>query len=180
MVELSPKLFYHGFEHVENVLDAAREIGESEYLSPPEWDILNTAILLHDSGFMHVYKNHEEEGCAIAEKLLPNYKYSRESIEIVKGIIMATKIPQRPKNKLERIIADADLFHLGSDNFAEVSEKLYLELSGFDLIADKTVWLRSQISFLDQHIYFTEYCRTHKGLKKEANLELLREQLIAV
>ena len=37
----------------------------------------------------------------------------KKDIEIICGIIMATKIPQRPKNYLEEIICDADLNYLG-------------------------------------------------------------------
>jgi len=43
-------------------------------------------------------------------------------------MIMATKIPQSPKNLLEQIICDADLDYLGRERYEENSLLLLQEL----------------------------------------------------
>ena len=49
----------------------------------------------------------------MAKEELPKFGLSEKDIELICGMIMATKIPQNPKTKLEKIIADADLEYLG-------------------------------------------------------------------
>ena len=71
--------------------------------------LLKVAVLYHDLGFTRVYKNHEEVGIEIAQAGITRVRFYRKEIDIIAGMIMATKIPQNPKTQLERIIADADL-----------------------------------------------------------------------
>ena len=55
--------------------------------------------------------NHEDEGIKIATVFLAEHKVKDEIIAGIKGCITATKMPQSPKNLMEEIVADADLFH---------------------------------------------------------------------
>ena len=71
--------------------------------------LLKTAALWHDVGFINKNIGHEEEGCVFVKKYLPDYGYTNSEIEIICGLIMATKIPQSPNTKLEQIIADANM-----------------------------------------------------------------------
>ncbi len=72
-------------------------------------------------------------------------------------MIAATKIPQRPKNILEKIVADADLFYLGTPDYKQYSEKLYKELKHFDPSINDEKWLKIQVNFLSSHSYHTKY-----------------------
>jgi hypothetical protein len=74
-------------------------------------------------------ENHEAISCQIAEEILVQFDYSPEQIQKIKGMIMATRIPQTPTNHLEEILADADLDYLGRDDFEEISERLFKELN---------------------------------------------------
>ena len=43
--------------------------------------------------------------------------------DLFSQLILATKVPQKPKNKLEKIICDADLDYLGREDFDNISDK---------------------------------------------------------
>ena len=154
---LSPTLTYHGFHHTLDVVDAAMKIANLEGIVDNEsLVLLETATLFHDLGFISTYRNHEEEGCRIAELILPGFQYSKSQIETINGMIMATKIPQKPHNILEQIIADADLDYLGREDFEPIADSLFQELRQREMVADIETWNKIQVKFLESHHYWTK------------------------
>jgi uncharacterized protein len=174
--KLSPFYYYHNYEHTLYVQEKAIEIGGHEACTAEEIDLLRAAALWHDSGFINTYNGHEEEGCLLARQYLPAYGYSNDDIGKICGMIMATKIPQQPKNKLEEIIADADLEYLGTDAAATTAEKLYKEQQHLDPLLTETAWNKTQISFLQKHHYFTRFCKEQKEPLKLLYLNKLLDQ----
>ena len=173
--KLNPKLTYHGFHHVENVMQAAMMLAEELKLHPKDLLLLKTAVMLHDSGFIKTYSGHEEESILIGKEMLPSYGYSEEDIEKIAGMVRATKIPQLPHNTLENIIADADLEYLGTDKFDEISETLFKELMAFNFIQDRDQWNKIQVNFLSKHAYFTDFCKKYREPLKQLNLEKIKK-----
>ena len=55
--ELSPHLYYHGLQHTLDILRSAINIGEQEKISKYEMQLLKSAALFHDAGFMISKKN---------------------------------------------------------------------------------------------------------------------------
>jgi HD superfamily phosphodiesterase len=172
--KLNPKLTYHGFHHVENVMQAAMMLADHIHLSNEDLLLLKTAVMLHDSGFTVTYVNHEAESVLIGRKMLPAYGYTEADIDIIAGMIMATKIPQMPNNLLEYIIADADLEYLGTDQFDEISESLFVEMMAFNFIKDRDQWNQIQVNFLTKHSYFTDFCRKYREPVKQENLNKVK------
>lgn len=175
--ELSPQLFYHSVEHVLDVYHAAEQIGKAEEISAEEADLLLTAALFHDSGFLKGAKDHEAESCRIARKTLPGFDYLPVEIEQICGMIMATKIPQLPKNNLEEILADADLDYLGRDDFFEIGQQLFEELSVFGTIKTVQEWNELQVRFLESHHYFTKTALQLRQKKKEEHLQKIKSKI---
>ena len=176
--KLDPRLTYHGFHHVENVMKAALMLGEDMKIPADDLLLLKTAVMLHDSGFIKTYQNHEEESILIGGEILPKYGYSNSDFEKIAGMIRATKIPQLPHNTLEYIIADADLEYLGTDQFDEISESLFVELMAFNFIKDRNQWNQIQVNFLSKHHYFTEFCRKYREPAKQVHLEKIKALLV--
>lgn len=172
--ELPADLTYHGFHHTQYVYDAALRIADYEGVTGDELKLLLTGVVLHDIGFINVYKEHEEEGCRIAEMILPEFGYTEEQIDRVKAMILRTKIPQVAFNKLEEIICDADLDYLGTDNFIEIGNQLFTEFLAYGVVKDEEDWNRLQIKFLSSHEYFTDYSRKNRASKKMENYEAIR------
>ncbi len=170
-------LKYHSAEHTAGVLTDAMLIANEEGVSESELFKIKIAALLHDTGFMFTYQNHEEESCAYAKVILPKYHISPEDINHICEIIMATKIPQSPKDQCGNILADADLAYLGTDDFSAISALLFAELKYFNPLLELKAWNEIQIKFLKQHQYFTQYCIAHKTRIKKAHLERLVGEL---
>ncbi len=173
--ELNSNLSYHSLQHVVDVEEAASRLADSEGISDYERDLLLTAVAFHDSGFIYQTKNHEEKGCEIAREVLPTYQYTHEEIERICGMIMATKIPQQPKNILEQIICDADLDYLGREDFWEIGNYLYRELSVYGILSNEQEWNNLQLKFLNAHHYFTRSAIELRQATKQAHLKKIEE-----
>lgn len=175
--ELPKNLTYHSLEHIKDVYGAAKNLAKLEKVSGDDLTLLLTAVLFHDSGFLIQQKEHERVGCGIAKEYLPAYDYSDEQINIICGMIMATKIPQTPTTKLERIICDADLDYLGRNDFFDIGNKLCDELFMYGIISNETEWNKLQIRFLEQHHYFTASSKKLRKSKKAENLALIKSKV---
>lgn len=165
--ELPKNLTYHNVEHILDVYKASIEYARLEGINEEITTLLKTASLFHDSGFIVQAAGHEQISCDITQKYLPGFGYSQQQIDQIKGMIMATKIPQSPTNHFEQIMADADLDYLGRDDFEEISERLFQEFE----IKDRNEWNKIQISFFEKHHYFTESAKRLRSEKKQQNLE---------
>lgn len=173
--QLSDKLYYHGKRHTLDVLNITEELCGTEKVDKYHTLLLKTAALLHDIGFTRNNQDHERIGCEISREFLPSFGYTNGEIEIICGMIMATKIPQSPKNRYEEIICDADLDYLGRDDFHKIGNSLYRELVEFNVLKDIETWNRIQVSFIEKHSYFTESNRNRREPVKQAYLEKLRK-----
>ena len=171
--ELSPKLIYHSYFHTLDVMNAAMQIAESENVSEEDISLLRVAIAYHDSGFIEVYNGHESKGCEYAKMDLPNLGFSQHQIEKICGMIMATKIPNKTNNKLEEIIADADLDYLGRFDYIPISEKLFKELQLNSLIENLELWNKVQLEFLTKHQYLTSFSIANRERTKQNNLKAI-------
>lgn len=171
---LAPFLIYHHWKHTQHVLDKAELIALHENIGDDEIILIKTAALFHDAGFVSTgNEGHEEESIRLAENKLPEFGYTKKEIETITGMIRATKIPQKPQNILERILADADLEYLGTDNFERIADKLYQELKHYNPNLSLNEWNESQINFLQSHFYHTSYCIQNRAPTKEKNLKQL-------
>ena len=174
--ELDPRLGYHNIMHTLDVLEQAEVLAKQENVTDKhDLLLLKTAAVFHDSGFLFVYKGHEEKGCEIASESLRNV-FSEEDIKKVCGMIMATKIPQSPNTLLEQIICDADLDYLGRNDFEPISQTLHKEFIIFKIIPEDIIWDHVQIKFFESHHYFTGTSISKRNEKKLKHLNILKER----
>ncbi len=176
--ELSPKLHYHSIDHTEGVIAAVKEIVAFEKVDASELELLLTAAAYHDCGFLTTYMEHEAAGCRIARETLPEFGFDKQSIARIEEMIMATKVPQQPTTRLARILCDADLDYLGGKDYTKISTTLYQELSenGFHMNEDR--WLITQIEFLSDHQYWTDFAMEHRNPAKQEVLKSLRRRQV--
>jgi hypothetical protein len=175
--ELDPRLGYHNTAHTLDVLRQAIVIAKEEGITDNhKLMLIKTAAVFHDTGFIKVYKGHEEKSCEIAKEFLKNL-LPEEDIDVVCGMIMATKIPQSPKTLAEKIICDADLDYLGRDDFEPISKRLYEEFISFKIIPEDAIWDKVQIGFFESHHYFTKTSLKKRAAKKSEHLHQLKESI---
>jgi len=171
--ELSKDLIYHSVEHTLDVINAAERLGEMEGLQDEQICLVKTAALFHDIGFIKVYDGHEEVSMQIAGEVLPDFGYSQEDIEIIINLIRATKIPQKPQNHLEEILADSDLDYIGRDDMFVIGKRLQSEWTRHGKINSLRDWYEKQIEFLKNHHYFTKSANELREARKNENLREL-------
>ncbi len=177
--ELNDKLHYHTVDHTLDVLDAVIRLAEMENVNGHDQQLLKTAALFHDMGFLETYNGHEEASIRIACEVLPKYGYSEKDLKIIEGIIRSTEIPQTPKTHLEEIMADADLDYLGRDDLYVIGQRLQYEWQLHGIISSLREWHEKQLHFLKVHSYFTKSAQNLRDKRKQENIKEL-ETLMCV
>jgi uncharacterized protein len=176
--ELPSCFHYHNATHAVDVYTAAKLIAGSEGVGERETQLLLTAALFHDSGFLLGQKDHEIRSCENARLYLPDFDYSPADIEQICDIIMATRMPQNPHNHLGQIICDADLDYLGRNDFFVLSKKLFSELVITDGLKTELEWDKRQIIFFENHHYFTKTAiKLREPVKQEHLKEIIKRTL---
>ena len=176
--ELSPKLLYHGIVHTrDEVVPAAQTLAGMEGIQGESLLLLLTAAWFHDIGHIEESAYHESIGARTAAEVLPSFGYTQEQVEIVRGAILATVLPQSPTGLLEEILADADLDVLGRENFMQRNRDLRLELAFLGTEFTDEQWYSGQLKFLEGHKYFTTSARALMDTQKQLNISILRNKL---
>lgn len=174
--KLPVHLTYHNWYHTFQVLNTAELIAKEEKVPEADILLLKIAALFHDIGFINgIAKNHEETGIAIAKDIFKKYSIVSGKEELIYGLIRATIIPQRPQNHLEEILADADLDYLGTHDFERKANILFQEITHDKPDLKPTEWNESQIRFLQEHHYFTDFSIRNRAPVKAENLRKLLE-----
>jgi uncharacterized protein len=176
--ELPGNLFYHCLFHTRDmVMPAIRRLAEWEGIAAAECVLLESAAYLHDVGFVLRYWNNEILAAEIAAEILPSLGFGDDHIEVIRGIIMATHMPQQPSTALQAIMCDADLAHLGMTDFIFLNECLRRERAAYGQHFAPVDWYRDSIAFLENHRYFTPTARTHFEPEKERNIGRLYSKM---
>ncbi|MVM31485.1 HD domain-containing protein [Spirosoma sp. HMF4905] len=173
-----PELTFHNLTHTQEVVQATDQIARHYQLSEADYLAVMAAAWFHDTGYLDGSpEGHEERSADIAAKFLQHQDQPAALIKSVKHCIRATKVPQAPQNLLEEIICDADLFHLGSDDYNSRQKQLRKELekvSGTDISGSD--WRQQNIDLLSTHKYFTVYAQTLLNKSQADNLRRLQEK----
>lgn len=165
---------YHNRHHTEFIVKVSRILARKAGLDDDASRLVSYGALYHDTGFLLGLENHEEKGCYIARQDLQAFGLSENHIDQICGMIMATRIPQRPTTLLEKIVADADLYYLGTSRYEVFSTRLYQEMKHFKPSLSDAEWLKIQINFLTAHSYHTPYAQSKLAPVKRQHLEQLQ------
>ena len=171
--KLPSYLTYHSTNHTLYILEKAIHIAKKEGVSGSDLYLLKIAAMFHDTGYIYGTDAHEEKSCVFAKSELKKFNISDNDIDIICNMIRATKVPQRPNTLLEKILSDADLEYLGTNNFKIVGDKLFKELKHYNPQLSRNEWDAIQIDFLQNHSYHTSFCKRYKEHRKQKNLESL-------
>ncbi len=170
---------FHNFNHTFHVVQKCDELAIYYSLSELDKEALLTAAWLHDTGYLHGSINHEEWSAKIASGFLNDLNVNPEFVMRVHALILATKLPANPTTLLQKILCDADLHHLASEDYLQWSNRLWQEIqiqSGISI--GETAWIRENISFFKRHHYFTEYAIAFWESRKQINLQAMMERCV--
>lgn len=176
--ELPPWVVYHSLAHTcDEVAPAVELLADRAGVTGADLLLLRTAAYYHDLGFVVQRHNHEGAGARIASAVLPRFGYGSRQIRAITGMIMATRIPQRPATPLEELLADADLDLLGRDSFLARNGDLRRELAAGGAPFSDADWLAGQLRFISGHRYWSAAARELRDQGKEHNRAALRDLL---
>lgn len=165
-------LVYHNLVHTEKVIERIAEIESHYFLKEEEKCILYSAGWFHDTGHLFVPANlHEQKSADLAREFLSSLNIDENILSLIVRCILVTKFPGDPQSLPEKIICDADLFHLGTEEFivADNLVKKEFELQHSFVPVD---WNEMTLSFLEAHRFHTGYCQglLNEGKIKNINL----------
>jgi hypothetical protein len=91
--------------------------------------------------------------------------YKPDEIGRIQEMILATDLASEPKTLVEKILCDADLDHLGRDDFFELDGRLRegRGIRGLD-VSDDAKWYRGTLKILRMHKFYTQ---TQKKLREK-------------
>lgn len=172
------KMPYHNLSHTEQVVANAERIAYHYRLNDTDFFIVVTASWFHDSGYCNgLADTHEQNGAMMAKTFLAERGVENDLIAAIEKCIMATALPQKPITLLEQIICDADLYHLGSDQFASWNKLMRKEVewrTGKSVSKDE--WRKRTIELMVSHHFHSDYCRGLLQDTKNKNLEDLYQK----
>jgi predicted metal-dependent HD superfamily phosphohydrolase len=175
---ISPDLVYHTIDHTRSVVRAFVEIGEASNLSEKELELGLVAAWFHDTGYCNKSASHEEVSVEIFDSVVNDNDFSVDEIKIIHGLILGTRMPQQPSSMIGKALCDADLHHLGTDQFFELSDLLKKESANQqDRHIKKERWNIDSYYFLREHEFFTPYAKKTFEPKKQENRNKLRGEI---
>ena len=171
-------LYYHNLEHTEHAARAAEEIATHYKLNENDHSVVLVAAWLHDVGYITSGTvGHEEVSAKVAREFLQDEGADAAFIASVEQCILATRMPQQPKNLLEEIMCDADLYDLGTEHFKNNNKKVRKEL---EILLNKELtgaeWRTFSLVFLKKQMYKTDYCRNLLQAGLEKNIQSIEEK----
>ena len=166
------QLLYHNINHTKDVVNSALELGDRHHLSGANLEILLIAAWFHDIGYLENIKNHEQHSANTAALFLKKNNFPTKSINKVEQCILATKLDAKPTTILEKILVDADLYGLSTENHFKNAALLRQEFSLLNnKVIDDVEWLKTEITFLSNHHYHTNYAIEHLEPIKQQHLK---------
>ncbi|MCF0059244.1 Pycsar system effector family protein [Dyadobacter sp. CY356] len=172
------ELVYHNLTHTEEVVVHAIDISRHYELHEKDNFVVVAAAWFHDIGYCTgSAEGHEQRGAELAKVYLEEKEVKEEVILAIQGCILATTIPQRPLVFLQQIVCDADLYHLGTEEFADKNKLMRKEKEMWlGKKIDKKDWRKHTIEFLEAHVYQTDYCRALLDAVKNKNIQKLKDK----
>ncbi len=177
--DLPSYIKYHDLFHTETVVSGVLNIGQGEGLSDNELQLLEVAAWFHDLGYLDRVEGHESLSAEMVDEFLREKGFDNKAeIEIIKGLIRSTEMGFSATSKLEMIIQDADMAHLGLVGAIERSQLLKEEKEDItgEKIGEKE-WIQTNLEFYSNHEYHTETARKEFGPSKAEHLKLMEKNL---
>lgn len=177
--KLSNMYSYHNLEHTIEVVKAVELLCKEEKVAPSDKEMVLVAAWFHDTGYTNGCKSHEDFSVEIATRFLKEKEKPDDYIASVSGLIKATTKEYVPQTLLEKIIKDADYYHVLGDNYISSCECLRKEWKNVEgkVFTDRE-WAVENEWFLSKvHQFYTSYALEHWQPLKEKNINRLRKKI---
>ena len=169
---------FHSLSHTERTVKNAILLCDNSSVSATDREIVIIAAMFHDSGIAEDYMGHEDKSIEITRHFLEEQNYPAENIEKVVSCINSTKPDQKPESTLDKIIHDANFIHTGKKNYFKRNKELFKEYKNvLKKSYSNTEWIKTNIKFISENDFETEFARENFGDQRLINLSTLQESL---
>ncbi|EKD66850.1 MAG: metal-dependent phosphohydrolase [uncultured bacterium (gcode 4)] len=172
---------YHNINHTLDVYSRVWHLADKEFVYLEEKTDLLLAALFHDTWFVESYFQNEIIGAKIARKYLEGVGFREDRIKRIENMILATIVFSPAKNKLEKIIQDADFDNLWRRDFLVKSLLVKKELN---LITSQEIsikdWFETTYILMKKHSFKTLTAKSERDQIKKENLVKLKEKIKAI
>jgi predicted metal-dependent HD superfamily phosphohydrolase len=176
--ELSEDCLFHTVKHTMDVVRNAEIIGDYSNLCEECKNVLRIAALFHDVGYIDSYEDHEVESAAHASRFLNSKNVQESIIKQVVESILATKMPQQPKDDISKVLCDADLMNMTFDDYFEQIDLMRQEWkkTGKAKLNTQEAY-KTSLEFFRSHQYHSEYGEKILQPKKEKTESKIKSKL---
>lgn len=168
---------YHNFNHTLETVKACKKLSKSYNLTNRDYEVLMLAAWFHDTGYISVYENHEEESVKFMKEYLTG-NYPEEEIREIEALILSTRYQAVPDGSMQEILHDADYINLGRKNFNRRADLLRIE---WERILNKAYneeeWAQIQLQFLINTSFKTEEAILNYNEQREQNILKQRSKI---
>jgi predicted metal-dependent HD superfamily phosphohydrolase len=180
--ELPDGIKYHDSNHtlhpIKGVVAVANRIAISEKISEHDRELLIAAAYFHDTGYIREYDKNEPIAARMAGRILKLIGYKPNEVKKIQNMILSTDLEHEPKTQIEKILCDADLDHLGREDFFELDARIRegRRARGID-VSDNAKWYKGTLEMVKAHQYYTESQKKLREKKKQENIKRLLKKL---
>lgn len=175
--ELPANLLFHNLKHTKDVYTQVELLGRAENISPEEMLLIRTAALLHDTGYIYNYQNHETKSIEVCREILPKFRYTVDQIETISNLILCTKKNVKPVNTMEQILIDANQDFYGRIDYISMAMNLFNEIKHFNNNKTEWEWFSNQVKILETHDYYTDTARKLREVPQKEQIQKLQEYI---
>ena len=171
-----PELYFHNLDHSRAVVKALKEIAEHAKLPKKELVLVEIAAWLQDIAYLEKTPENNPDPAQIARTFLEAEQVLPATILKITELISASDKIAPDASLTEQVLIDANHYYLAKDSYLLKNEMLRLETEFFSqtkICAEK--WLRESIKLMENHRYFTDWCRRTLTEKKAKNLAKLKK-----
>jgi predicted metal-dependent HD superfamily phosphohydrolase len=169
---------FHTLDHTLAVVAASKEIAKLEGLPEHEQLLVEASAWFHDVGYLRSLAEHETMSAFRSLLYLSRMGIHLDDIERIEQCILVTKLGSKPMNDMQKVLCDADMWHLTCPEFQMWSGRLRKEWGAMKgLVATDAEWIQNNLNFMRGVKFHTHYAKEIMQLRLAANIQTLEDML---
>ncbi|MDF1573656.1 MAG: adenylate/guanylate cyclase domain-containing protein [Bacteroidales bacterium] len=173
---LPETLHFHSLEYARRVYNQSFLLCRSEEIEQEDRLLVRTAALMLLTGLTQDYLNFENRSSVISREILPDFSYSEGQIDQICNLILATKRPFKPNNRLEKILIDAKMEYLGRPDYSDQIKLLYQELRKTGSKINGQQFKKQQLELLFEFQFYTVAAKRMREVSGNEQMSILEQE----
>jgi len=176
LTNLPETLDFHRVEFAKKVYNHSFLLCRSEEIEQEDRLLVRTAALMLYTGLTQDYQNFENRSSVISREVLPAFSYSESQIDQICNLILATKSPFNPNNRLEKILIDSRMEYLGRPDYSDQIKLLYQELRKVGLKINGQQFKKQQLELLYDFQFYTVAAKRMREVSGNDQMSILEQE----